>query len=126
MIKWHRVEAKPGFEIVVNGRIEDKMLVHVDREDQVFFICFAPCLVDLQAIRSTCCEGIAHQVETMVRAQLQRSSLQEILRGAGYAIYRQPVTLTVEAFANREGLWAESRAEIQTFVQKASFFERGK
>ena len=122
MFKWHRLEPKPGYEVIVNGQFEDRMPVYVGSEDQVYFISFAPYVTKLTPVEAPCKEGILHQVGVTVRAQFQKADLTRILCGAGYSTYRQPAILTVDEYAKRESLWSESSAMIHAYIQSASFF----
>lgn len=121
MFKWHKVQAAAVFEVVVNGRIEDRMLLYVGSKDQVYFVSFVPLVVEEKMIAS-CIEGITHEVGVTVKLQFQRDNLSEILKGAGFTTFRTPVRITVQEFVQRQNFLQQIRAAIHTFIQATPFF----
>lgn len=122
MFRWHRVEAQRGFEVVVNGQIEQRTPLYVGSKDQVYFVSFAPFHVE-EACKALCKEGILHDVEVATRLRFRREDLKEVLRSAGYSVYAKPVQIKPAEYVQGHNLCSELKAAIQTYIQEAGFFE---
>ncbi len=122
MFRWHKIYPPPGFELVINGKVEERVPVRVGSEDQVYFVNFASLFLNEKVVASSK-EGVSHEVTVAVKLQFQRVNLSDVLRGAGYSIYRNPVRATMKAFVDRQNVVHEIRATIQTLVQAVGFFQ---
>jgi hypothetical protein len=118
----HEVPVPPGFEAVVNGRIEEKRPVRVGQYDQVYRVSFNPSFLKLQT-DAPCKEGIPHKVSADVMLWLERGNLTEILRDAGFSTHRNVLNVSAKEIAERQQLAESLRAGIQASIQTQGFFQ---
>ena len=122
MFRIYKVKAAAGYEVVVDGSIVERIPVRVCKEEQVYVVSFAPLVVEEKTV-SQCREGIPYEIIFNVKLSFQQEDLTEILRGAGYSTYHNPIRITVEEFVERHNLLHQLRASVQSYVQASGFFE---
>jgi hypothetical protein len=122
MIWGREIQVPPGFEAVVNGRVDDKRPVRVGRYDQVYRVTFNPVVLPIQT-DAPCKEGIPHKVSAKVSVSLERNNLPEILRDAGASTYRNVLNISANEIADREKLKDLLEAGMQACLQTLGFFQ---
>jgi len=65
----HKIKVPPGFEAVVNGRIEERKPLRVGNEDQAYFVNFAP-FFETVSSEAACKEGLMHKVTVGIKFEL--------------------------------------------------------
>jgi len=118
----HEIQVPPGFEAVVNGRIDERKPLRVGTYDQVYFVNFAPFFATVSS-ESACKEGLVHKVTVVIKLELQRGNLTEILRDAGHAPWHNPVRVSTQELVTRQNLLDSVKASIQTYTHSTGFFD---
>lgn len=118
----HEIQVPPGFEAVVNGRVEERRPLRVGTYDQVYFVSFAPIFTEVSC-EAACKEGLMHKVTVKVKLEIRRSNLADILRDAGDATYRNIVSVSAQELATRQNLLDAVKTSIQTYTHGTGFFE---
>jgi len=118
----HEIRVPPGFEVVVNGRIDDQRPLCVGRYDQVYFVSFAP-IYPAVSSEAPCKEGIRHSVNVKVKLELQRDSLADSLRDAGYSTYGRTVRVSAQELVTRQNLLDLIQACVQAYTHETGFFD---
>lgn len=118
----HEVQVPPGFEAVVNGRIEQRKPLRVGTYDQIHFVNFAPYFAEVEG-EAASSEGIIHEVKVVVKLECPRSDLVELLRDSGDSTYRNVVKVSVQELATRQNLADSIRAAVQTYTQTKAMFD---
>lgn len=121
-MKIHLIKVPPGYEAAVNGRIEDQRPLRVGKYDQVHFVGSAPFYINVPA-EATCRETLTHKVSVLIKLELQRDRLVETLRDAGYATYRDPISLSAQDFATRQNLSDAITAIVQSCIRDSGFLD---
>lgn len=118
----HEIQVPPGFEAVVDGRIEQRKPLRVGFYDQVYFVSFAPYFAAVSA-EAVSAEGLAHKTSVVVKLECRRDNLVEMLRDWGYSTYRNIIRVSVEEIAERQNALDSIEAAIRTYTQSRGFFE---
>jgi len=118
----HEVRVPPGFEVVVNGRIDDRRPLYVRWYDQVYFVSFVPYYPEMSS-EAPCKEGIKHSINVKVKLELQREYLADSLRDAGHSTYRRIIQVSAEELVTRQNLLDLIQACVQAYTHEAAFFD---
>jgi hypothetical protein len=117
----HEIRVPPGFEVVVNGSIDDSRPLYVGWYDQVYFVSFAPYYPEVSS-EAPCKEGIRHRIDLKVKLELQRDNLADSLRDAGYSTYRRPIEVSALELVVRQNLLDWIEACVQAYIHETGFF----
>ena len=118
----HEIQVPAGFEVVINGQVvSDRRRVLAGRYDRVYFILLAPHFLEI-GCEAACREGLSHKLSVMVKVEIDRKEIGNILRDAGHSTFRKVLHVTAEGVAQRQNLARSIQASIQTFAHDTGFF----
>jgi len=117
----HEIRVPSGCEVIVNGNIEGKSPLRVGTYDQVYYVKFSPFFPKIE-IQAACREGIYHKITVTLKLEIQRTSIHDILRDAGYSTYRNITCISAEELMRRQNVLESLKASIETYTRNVGFF----